>query len=256
LAPGGIPHGATATLFSLNPQTHTWSVWDSNAYDQPNPISIDSHGAFSLLAPPGTYYLRLLSGRTSVVTKIFSLSRATPFTGLIRFNAPALKLGPFTLNLPFSGLDNPPLPSSSPTAPTTPSWAGARLPLVHLLATSGRTVSPADWYGRPTVLGQFATWSPGSVSLLSAIEQLQSNLDINAIPVALQQPFETIAAYQKIAGYTGAVITDPDGLLSSTLASPSIPTFYFLDRHGTIKQAVPGPLSAPEITAILSKLQE
>jgi hypothetical protein len=126
---------------------------------------------------------------------------------------------------------------------------------VQLPTTSGRTVSPADWYGKPTVVATMATWVPTAVEQLGALSELKADPDINVILLAQQQRAETVAAYLKIAGRPGLeAVADPDGVLSDTLTVPGVPVLYFIDRHGIIKKVMVGARSADEILSNLSHL--
>jgi hypothetical protein len=243
-----------ATLYYLNPEGQHWQVWDGAAYGQHNPQTLSKTDSFSLLVPPGKYYLKLaVPGRLDTLTRSFTVDSPTPLSGDVALQAWAtVKIGGFKMPLPWPGLATAPLaarPAISKAAKTE-----VRLPLVSLSTTAGRTVSPVDWYGKPTVLAVMATWAPLSAEQLGPLEELSANSDVNVVALAEQQRAETVGAYLHIAGRSLEAVADPDGLFSDTLTAPGIPALYFIDRHGIIKKVMVGVRSADEMLTELSHL--
>ncbi len=48
---------AKVTIYSFNFPINEWGVWDSRSFFQSNPLETDSDGLFSLMLPPGKYYI-------------------------------------------------------------------------------------------------------------------------------------------------------------------------------------------------------
>jgi hypothetical protein len=250
----GVLKKAVATLYYMSPEDGAWKVWDGAAYGQKNPQPVGEKGSLSLLVPRGKYYLKVaVPGGFDTLTRSFSLSSPTPLSGRVRLGDRAvLALGPVKVPMPWTSLEPAPV-AVMPAGPAP--VVGGRLPLVQLPTTSGRTVSPADWYGKPTVVATMATWVPTAVEQLGALSELKADPDINVILLAQQQRAETVAAYLKIAGRPGLeAVADPDGVLSDTLTVPGVPVLYFIDRHGIIKKVMVGARSADEILSNLSHL--
>ncbi len=252
-APGALKK-AVATLYYLNPEGQRWQVWDGAAYGQQNPQPLSANHGFSLLVPPGKYYVKIVvPDGIDTLTRSFSVDKPTPLSGKIALQAwSSFKLGPLTIPLPWPKLEEAPLPSA--LVVSAKAKGDVRLPLVQLTTTSGRTVSAVDWYGKPTVLATLATWAPLAAEQLGPLEQLSANTDINVVPIAEQQRAETVAAYLHIAGRSLEAVADPDGLLGDTLTAPGIPALYFIDRHGIIKKVMVGVRSADEMLTELSHL--
>jgi hypothetical protein len=246
-----------AILYYLNPETHAWAVWDAATYGQRNPVPLEGKRTLGMLLPAGKYYLKFATpGSLDTLTRSFAIDRPTPLSGTVRLQEMVqLKLGPVSLPMPWTQLAVAPVAMLAGGDASVVASPGARLPLVQLpTTTSGRTVSPADWYGKPTVVVALATWAPVSAEQLSALEKLRENQDINVVALAKQQRPETVAAYLKIAGSKLEAVTDPDGLLSDTLTTPGIPALYFIDRRGIIKKVMVGVRSADAILTELSHL--
>jgi len=50
-------NNAVISLYSLNPNTEQYELWNSSSYDQKNPQTTNKDGAYSFLAPEGKYYI-------------------------------------------------------------------------------------------------------------------------------------------------------------------------------------------------------
>jgi hypothetical protein len=245
---------AVVTLYYLNPEDHSWSIWDGPPYGQRNPQPLKGQRDFSLLVPSGEYYMKVaVPGAADTLTRSFKLDRPTPLTGVIQLGERAkLKLGPVTLPLPWTSLVAPPVQTVA--VKSTSPVVNSRLPLVSLPTTTGRTVSPVDWYGKPTVVAVVVTWAPATTEQLGPLAELQTNTDVNVVMLAEQQQTETVAAYLRVAQRSAEAVADPDGLLSDTLAAPGTPTLYLMDRHGIIKKVMVGIHTTDELLTELSRL--
>lgn len=51
--------GAIATLYWLNPETKQYELWPADKYQQENPQTTGTSGAYSFLAPEGFYYIKV-----------------------------------------------------------------------------------------------------------------------------------------------------------------------------------------------------
>ena len=66
---------------------------------------------------------------------------------------------------------------------------------------------------------------------------------------------KVVAIYKKRGGYTTPFIIDQDSSLTEQYALDILPSHYFLDRRGIIKEVVRGDLSSDEMGEILLKIQ-
>ncbi|HEX3082150.1 MAG TPA: hypothetical protein VHQ86_02765 [Candidatus Saccharimonadia bacterium] len=248
---GALKH-AVGQLYVYNEEDKSWALWEAGAYGEANPQALGGDHSLNWLVPAGTYYLKVaVPGRMDILTRTFTVDQPTPLSGRLKLENAHLSLGPVSIPLPWTALALPPLVT---VKAGTPVVAGTRLPLVNLPTTAGGTATPVDWYGRPTAVITLATWAPASAEELDAISQLAANTDINVVPVAVQEQSETLAAYLKIAGSSITGVADPDGLFSSTLTVPGVPTIYLIDRHGIIKKVMVGSHTADQILTGLSHL--
>jgi len=128
------------------------------------------------------------------------------------------------------------------------------LPNFTLSDTNGSLLHTADLLGKPTLISVGATWSPTMSEQLEALNNLQSNPNINIVPIALQQNLGQVQAYTSIAGLNLNWLVDPNSTLSSSFGAPYLPTQYFVDRNGIVRQVYVGVLSQEQIENMLGAL--
>jgi peroxiredoxin len=249
---------STVTLYYLDPDTNSWVVWDGSGYSESNPQVTDSHGNFKLFIPSGTYYLKASSpGYQTLVSSIFKANQSEPVTTNLGLKPlRQLSLGPLHLSLPTLSIKTINLtPSYSvPLSQAQNNLIGKPLSDFSLTDTNGTTVHAANLLGRPTLITLGSTWSPTTSEQLQALSKLQSNQNLNIIPIAMQQSTGQVTAYTSIAGLNLNWLVDPDSTLSPYYGSPDLPTQYFVDRNGIIRQIYVGVLSQSQIENRLSSL--
>ena len=252
------PVAATVTLYYLAPDTNNWVVWDGSSYGEANPQLTGSQGYFKLFVPPGTYYLKATApGYHTLVSSIFKTSQSEPLaTNLGLKPLSELPLGFMHLALPSWSIQNISLKpqSVSGLASTGNSLIGKPLPDFSLSDTNGSVIHAANLLGRPTLITLGATWSPSMSEQLTRLNQLQTNQDLNIIPVALQQNSGQVQAYTSIAGLNLNWLVDPDSALTPAYGSPNLPTQYFVDRNGIVREIYVGVLNGTQIEDVLSNL--
>jgi len=248
------PAAATVTVHYLEPESGNWLVWDASAYNQQNPQKTDKNGQFNLLLPAGKYYLTAKGNDHQVATsKIFSLEDSTPISTTLELK-PGLKLGP--INLPWFNFSTQDINlSNTPQSKNLGnSLVGDATPALSTNQADGKTINTLDWLGKPTVLTFMSTWAPGAVEQMSILNQLQTNKDINVIPVASQESANMANVYSQTAGYNLNWLADPDSVFTGKFGVSSLPVSYFIDRNGVIKHVAPGVLSKQQILSSLSGL--
>jgi peroxiredoxin len=247
------------TLYYLDPDSHSWVVWDGSSYDQTNPQTTDSHGNFKLFVPPGTYYLQATaSGYETLISSIFKTSQSEPLTTDLGLKPlQRISLGPVHLSLPTLAIQNVNLnPRISTTLGGIQSGlVGQPLPDFTLTDTNGSTVHTADLLGKPTLITLGSTWAPTMDEQLSILSRLQTNQNLNIVPIALQQNAGQVEAYTSIAGLNLSWLVDPDSTLTPEFGAPNLPTQLFVDRNGIVKQVYVGGLSQSQIMNTLSGLE-
>ena len=245
---------SSVTVYYLEPDSNSWTVWDGKSFGQNNPQATDSEGHFKFLLPPGKYYLEVKAkGYRTLVSDIFSFSKAQVVVADFALK-PAWRLGPFIFSwlLPTTGKVEVNLPIKTDQTKIAP-LIGKNLPSFELLTTSGRQLNQTGLLGKPTVLSFVGTWSPSSIEQLPALMQLASG-EVNFIPVVPLESLGKVKVFNSLAGYNLDFLTDSDSSLTSKLEVAALPTHYFVSRRGVIKKVVVGVLSKKEILDNLSGL--
>jgi len=249
------PISSTVTVYYLEPETHSWVVWDGNAFGQRNPQKTDMSGAFSMFLPPGKYYLHASApGYHTFISNIFDTTQSTPLISdlnLSPWHGP--HLGSHYAGLPSLSIQHISLTGGSKNIDHN-DLIGKQLPAFKLTDTTGATVQPADLLGRPTLLSFNATWSPTTAEQLDTLSSLQANPNFNILPVALQEGSGRVQAYTDIAAVKLRWLVDPDSTLSTAFNVQSLPMHYFVDRKGIVKHVVVGVLNQQQIENILTGL--
>ncbi|MDB5184672.1 MAG: hypothetical protein JWN38_480 [Candidatus Saccharibacteria bacterium] len=243
---------STVTAYYLEPESHSWVVWDGAAYGQRNPQKTDTAGSFSLFLPPGTYYLQAkAAGYQTVTGSIFTLHQSTPVsTNLLLHTVHEIRLGKHTLAMPSLSIQHTTITSSTPKKASTSSPAslvGKQAPDFKLVDTTGATIQAANLLGRPTIMSFETTWSPLAAQTIATLSKLQANPDINVVPVALQENSSRVEAYTAIADVRLRWLVDPDSTLSAQYNVQGLPLHYFIDRKGVVRSVVVGVLTEQQM---------
>ena len=155
-------------------------------------------------------------------------------------------------------------------------WAG-RLP--PDLAASGATLSPAPALGhpapefslhdptgesfslgalrgQPVVLNFWATWCPPCRSeapeLQSASRRYAGQVAVIAVDQA--EPAATVRTFMAQEELTYPSPLDENGRVSQAYGVHALPTTFFIDRDGIIRQIYVGPLSGPLLAQMLGAI--
>ena len=253
------PVVANVTAYYLQPDSDSWVVWDGAAYAQTNPQTTGKDGTFSLFLPAGKYYLKASAkGYHSLSSTIFKLSQPTPVLTMLNMKPGRdLKLGPVDLSAWDFLSKNVKLnlgDAKNSEGNSQNSLVGRPLPNFNLTDTNGHAIHAADLLGKPTLVSLLSTWAPTVSEQLGSLSQLQKNPDTNIEPVALQQDTGQAVAYDQIAGYNLTWLTDPNSTLTNLFNATSLPTNYFIDRQGIVRQVISGVLTKQEILNNLSNL--
>ncbi|MFH1565239.1 MAG: Ig-like domain-containing protein, partial [bacterium] len=74
---------AVVSLYSLNPETKQYELWDASPYEQENPQETDKDGIYSFLAPKGIYYITVQAeGYHPFESQKFDVQEGAPIVNL------------------------------------------------------------------------------------------------------------------------------------------------------------------------------
>ena len=131
------------------------------------------------------------------------------------------------------------------------------LPPLTLSTLEGRSVSLADFAGKPTVVNLWATWCPPCRREMPALQQAQAaNPDVNFVFVNQGEESQTIAAFLDRQGLAlRNVLVDPQNSVGAALGHSGLPTTLFFDANGRLADTRIGELSQATLTQRLASLR-
>lgn len=150
------------------------------------------------------------------------------------------------------------LPASSvatgdlPPAPAV----GHPAPDFDLTTAAGDTFKLSDLRGMPVVLNFWATWCPPCRAELPELEAASNRFAGQVAIVGVNQA-EAPAAVQTFATQLGLTFTiplDKDAAVSQRYFVRSLPTTFFIDREGVIRQLQVGPVTEATLTQLLKTI--
>ncbi|MBK6451062.1 MAG: TlpA family protein disulfide reductase [Proteobacteria bacterium] len=135
--------------------------------------------------------------------------------------------------------------------------SAARLPPLTLSSLEGRSVSLADFAGKPTVVNLWATWCPPCRREMPALQRAQAaNPDVNIVFVNQGEDARTIAAFLDRQGLAlRNVLVDPQNSVGAALGHSGLPTTLFFDANGRLADTRIGELSQATFTQRLASLR-
>ena len=255
------PISAKITVYYYVPETGSWAVWDGSSYGQSNPDNTGKSGKFGLFLPTGKYYLTAISpGFRKVTSNIFTNTQTEPISATLKLSPiHQLNLGFFHIGLDFPSLADQIISTAAEinnqsVKPQKNSLIGKIAPNFTLDSTNGSVVNTANLLGKPTVITIGTTWSPAMAEQIGTLSKLQTNNDLNVIPVALQQGVAITKAFTTISGLNLNWLVDPDSTITSSYNAQNLPTSYFVNREGVVKNVFVGVMSYQQMISELTGL--
>lgn len=125
---------------------------------------------------------------------------------------------------------------------------GAKAPYLDLPDVAGNHVSLDSLSGTPIVLVFWSTWSSTAADQIDILDSFlqsaspESSL-VKVIAVDSEEDRSVAASFMKRGGYRVQALVDASGEVSQSYDIKSLPTTYFIDRSGIIRDAYAGVLS-------------
>jgi peroxiredoxin len=240
------PISGTMTVFYREPLTNIWVKWDGQSFGQVNPQPIKNDGIYRFILPPGRYYFEVKAAAHQTLTsRIFTLQETTPLTQSLELHR---QIGIGGLRLPSLMPRAERLKFKSDSLNTLHPLVGKKLPTFELPDTSDKLVNSSSLVGQPGVITVFSLWSPEARTQLPILAQLQKNHpNIAIMPVASLENAGRLQAYSAVSAYSFKSLVDKDGVLIEPYFLRSLPTHYFIDRNGTVKNVIISVLSQGEL---------
>ncbi len=113
----------------------------------------------------------------------------------------------------------------------------------------GDQVSLSDYRGRPVLVNLWASWCPPCKAEMPGLENIyqtyqDQGLTVLAVNATNQDTLQGARTFVQNNGLTFPILIDIDGTISQIYELSSLPSSFFIDRSGVIKDVViGGPMS-------------
>ncbi len=137
---------------------------------------------------------------------------------------------------------------------------GLYTPYFSLSSTDGREVSLADLTGSPIIINFWASWCPPCRAEMSDFQQAyleysETDLVIASINSTSQDSLQNVLSFVENNQLTFPILLDKTGAVIRTYYVHSLPTTFFIDRSGIIKNIlIGGPIPLSLMRVEINKL--
>jgi cytochrome c biogenesis protein CcmG, thiol:disulfide interchange protein DsbE len=165
----------------------------------------------------------------------------------------ALYLGGSALVLDVAGQGAP------DTAASGAGLLGNRLPYFDLPNLAGERVRSSDFADTPLVVVFWSTWNAPAADQMHILDQYladqssRSNRLVKIVAIDSQEERSIVSSFMKRGGYQVPALLDAQGIAGEQYAIKSLPTFYFIDRAGIVREIYSGMLNQ---SALINKLEK
>lgn len=137
------------------------------------------------------------------------------------------------------------VPADATLGPVSAPQAGFLAPEFSLPALDGNTIHLSNLRGRPVLVNVWASWCPPCKAEMPAIQAVQDRyrdqgLVVLAVNAATQDTPEAARLFIETGGYTFPVLLDIQGEVTRNYRIHSLPTSFFIDTEGIIREVVVG----------------
>src|SRR3989304_5771432 len=146
----------------------------------------------------------------------------------------------------FGGKGSGPAPTAGPPAPD-----------FTLTSLDGKKVSLADYRGKVVLLNFFATWCPPCRAEMPDLEATYKELKsqgFEVVAVDLQEDQNTVSGYAKSLGLSFTIVLDRGADVFGQYRITGLPTSYFIDRDGVVREFIIGGMNKKMIQQKVEKI--
>ena len=141
-------------------------------------------------------------------------------------------------------------PTELPPAPKV----GRLAPDFTLTTLDGDSITLSDFRGKSVFVNFWATWCPPCRAEMPDIEtiyQEYKDKDLVVIGVDLREAPDSVRRFVEDGGYNWTFVIDSDGEVATSYWVASIPTSFFVDKHGIIRVIQIGTMTTSTMKRIL-----
>ena len=134
---------------------------------------------------------------------------------------------------------------------------GQRAPVFRLVDLQGQTVTLADYAGRPVVINFWASWCIPCQQEFPMYRQARDTYDaqgLEVLGIIYEDSADSAGKFMAKEGATWPALIDADGAVAKAYRVTAIPTTFFVDRHGIIRDASYGPPPQDALTSYLQQI--
>ncbi len=136
---------------------------------------------------------------------------------------------------------------------------GFPAPDLSLETLEGETIALSDLRGQVVIINFWATWCPPCRAEMPALQKVYEQYrdqGLTILAVNQQESNQRVADFTGQFGLTFPILMDRDGRVFARYRVTALPTTFFVDREGIIREVtIGGPMSEPfiesQVTALL-----
>ncbi len=153
-------------------------------------------------------------------------------------------------------------PGSTSGGEITAPSQGFKAPDFTLQTLDGQTVSLSDLRGKSILINIWASWCPPCKSEMPAFERVYNDYKnqgfvILAVNATNQDTLANASQFVNQNRLTFPILLDSEGVVSQSYQLRSLPTSFFIDREGVIRDViVGGPMSEALLRIRIENLLE
>ena len=138
--------------------------------------------------------------------------------------------------------------------------AGFLAPDFELKTLKGDTIKLSDLRGQAVLVNLWATWCPPCRAEMKTLEKVQNDykdrgFSILAVNMTSQDDPNAVAPFVEEQGLTYPILLDEAGQVAKAYQMKSLPSSFFIDRDGIIKEVViGGPMAEALLRTRIEKL--
>lgn len=115
----------------------------------------------------------------------------------------------------------------------------------------GDRISLSQYRGKPVFINFWASWCPPCKEempfIQEAYEKYKDEVVFIGLNITVNDVKEEAIAFMDAYGYQMPILFDYDGKVTLLYRAKSIPTSFFIDKNGIIKETHTGPMNLPQI---------